>query len=75
MLRRYRLTAPIPAIHYAPTGAEIADLCVKLPADAVLVESVVLSSIFGMVDVYWEKRHYSIHRSDLFKRAELVSAA
>jgi hypothetical protein len=75
MMSRYRLTAPIPAIQHAPRGAEIADLRVKLPAGAVLVESALEPTLFGMVDVYWEKRHYSVHGRDLFRKAELVSAA
>jgi len=75
MMSRYRLTVTIPAIYHAPEGAEIADLRVMLPAGAALIESVVLSTIFGMVDVYWERRHYSVHRRDLFQKAKLVSAA
>jgi hypothetical protein len=59
------------AIYQAPEGA---DLRVKLPAGAVLVECVV-QTLFGMIDVYWERRHYSVHRRDLFKKAERVSAA
>lgn len=47
MMSRYYLTAPIPAIHHTPEGA---DLGVTLPAGAVLVESV-LQTLFGMIDV------------------------
>jgi hypothetical protein len=72
MISRYRLTAPIPAIHHAPEGAEPR---VTLPAGALLVESVLQSTRLGMVDMYWERRHFSAHRRDLFKKAELVSAA
>ena len=36
-MSRYRLTAPIRAIHHAVEAAEIADLCVTLPVGAVLV--------------------------------------
>jgi hypothetical protein len=75
MMSRYRLMAPIPAIYHAPEGAEIADLRVTLPAGAVLVESVLQSTLFGMVDVYRERRHYSVHGRDLFRNAQLVSAA
>jgi hypothetical protein len=75
MMSRYHLTGPIPAIYHAPEGAEIADLRVALPAGAVLVESVLQCTLLGMVDVYWERRHYSVHRRDLFKKAKLVSAA
>jgi hypothetical protein len=71
MISRYHLTAPIPAIYHTPEGGE---LRVNLPAGAVLTESV-LQTLFGMIDVYWERRHYSVHGRDLFKRAERVSAA
>jgi hypothetical protein len=67
----YYLTGPIPAIYHAPDGREPR---VNLPAGAVLVESV-RQTLFGMIDVYWERRHYSVHRRDLFKKAERVSAA
>jgi hypothetical protein len=72
MISRYRLTAPIPAIHHAPEGAEPR---VTLPAGALLVESVLQSTRLGMVDMYWERGHFSAHRRKLFKKAELVSAA
>jgi hypothetical protein len=75
MMSRYRLTAPIRAIHHAVEGAEIADLCVTLPVGAVLVESVLESSLIGMLDVYWERRHYSVHGRDLFRKAERVLVA
>jgi hypothetical protein len=68
---RYHLTAPTRAIYHTPEGGERS---VTLPAGAVLTESV-LQNLFGMVDVYWERRHYSVHRSDLFKKAERVSTA
>jgi hypothetical protein len=71
MMLRYYLTAPIPAIYHTPAGGEAR---VNLPAGAVLVESV-LQTLFGMIDVYWERRHYSVHRRDLFKKAERVSTA
>jgi hypothetical protein len=41
----------------------------------VLVESVLESSLIGMLDVYWERRHYSVHGRDLFRKAERVSVA
>jgi hypothetical protein len=71
-MTRYCLSGPIPAIYQTPEGAE---LRVTLPAGAVLVESVLDSTLLGMVGVYWEKRHYSVHRRDLLKKAERVSAA
>jgi hypothetical protein len=72
MMSRYRLTAPIPAIYHAPEDAEPR---VTLPAGALLVETILQSTRLGMVDMCWERRHYSVHRRDLFKKAELVSAA
>jgi hypothetical protein len=71
-MTRYCLSGPIPAIYQTPEGAE---LRVTLPAGAVLVESVLDSTLLGMVGIYWEKRHYSVHRRDLLKKAERVSAA
>jgi len=76
MMSRYRLTAPISAIHHAPEGAEIADRRVTIPDGAVLVESAQRSrTLLGMVGVYWEGRHYSVSRTDLLKKAEQVSTA
>jgi hypothetical protein len=76
MMSRYRLTAPIPAIHHAPEGAEIADLRVTLPAGAVLVESVQRSgTLTGMICVYWEGRHYSVSLRDLLQKTRHISAA
>ena len=72
-MTRYRLTAPIPAIYHPPEGGE---LRVTLPGGALLVESLLQSTtLLGMVGVYWERRHYSVHRRDLLKKAERVSMA
>ena len=71
-MTRYRLSASIPAIYHTPEGPE---LRVMLPAGAVLVETVLDSTLFGMIGVYWEKRYYSVHRRDLLKKAERVSTA
>ena len=72
-MTRYRVSCPIPAIYHTPEGGE---LRVTLPAGAVLVESVVQSkTLFGMVGVYWEGRHYSVALSELLKKTELVSTA
>ena len=76
MMTRYRLTAPIPAMHQAPEGAEIADRRVTLPAGAVLFESVQRSgTLTGMVGIYWEGRHYCVYPKDLSTKAERVSTA
>jgi len=72
-MTRYRVSGPIPAIYHTPEGAE---LRVTLPVGAVLVESVLQAkTLLGMVGVYWDKRPYSVHRRDLFKKAELFSTA
>lgn len=76
MMTRYRLTAPIPAIRHPPAGAEIADRRVKLPAGAMLYESVEPSgTLTGMIGVYWEGRHYSVFLRDVLRRTERISAA
>jgi len=76
MMTRYRLTAPIPAIRHPPAGAEIADRRVKLPAGAMLYESVEPSgTLTGMIGVYWEGRHYSIFLRDLLQKTERVANA
>jgi hypothetical protein len=59
------------AIYHTPEGGLRS---VKLPAGAVLTECVV-QNLFGMIGVYWERRHYSVPRRDLFKKAERVSTA
>jgi len=72
-MTRYRVSRPIPAIYHTSEGSE---LRVTLPAGAVLVESILQAkTILGMVGVYWERRPYSVHRRDLFKKAELFSTA
>jgi hypothetical protein len=72
-MTRYRLKVPIPAIH---DMREDHDVRVTLPADAMLVESPQQSTtLMGMVGVYWEGRHYSVHPRDLFRKAERVSTA
>ena len=76
MMTRYRLTAPISAIRHPPAGTEIAEYRVKLPAGAMLYESIQPSgTLRGMVGVYWEGRHYSVFLRDLLQKAERVSAA
>ena len=76
MMTRYRLTAPIPAIRHPPAGAEIADRRVKLPAGAMLYESVEPSgTLTGMIGVYWEGRHYSVLLRDLVLNVERIATA
>jgi hypothetical protein len=73
MVTRYRLTAPIPAMHQPPAGAEIADRRVMLPAEAVLFESVQRNgTLKGMVGVYWKGRHYSVYLRDLLPYGQII---
>jgi hypothetical protein len=75
MMARYRLTAPIQAIGHAPEGAEIADRRVRLPAGAVLIESIQRNgTLKGMIGVYWEGRHYSVFLRDLLQNPVHIAA-
>jgi hypothetical protein len=73
---RYRLKAPIRAILDKPGGEQ---LSVMLPAGAILVRhserSENSTTLFGMVGVYWQDRHYSVYPNDLLLKAERVSTA
>ncbi len=76
MMTRYRLTAPIPAIRHPPAGTEIAEYRVKLPAGAMLYESIQPSgTLTGMIGVYWEGRHYSVFLHDLLQKTERIATA
>jgi hypothetical protein len=76
MMTKYRLTAPIQAMRHPPAGTEIAEYRVKLPASAMLYESVEPSgTLTGMIGVYWEGRHYSVSLRDLLQKAERVATA
>jgi hypothetical protein len=70
---RYCLKTSIPAI-YDKLGDSLTR--VTLPAGAVLTESFQPSGILiGMIGMYWEGRHYSVHLRDLLKNGERVSTA
>jgi hypothetical protein len=70
---RYSLKTPIPAIYDKLGGSLIR---VTLPAGALLTESSQPSAtMIGMIGVYWEGRHYSIHLRDLLRNGERVSVA
>jgi hypothetical protein len=72
-MSKYRLKVPIPAIHDL---REDGDARVTLPAGAVLIESTQFpTTLMGMVGIYWEGQHYSVHPRDLFKKAERVLTA
>ena len=52
---------------------------VEIPAGTVLTRfspaSVNSTTLFGMVGVYWEGRHYSVYLNDLLFKAEQVESA
>jgi hypothetical protein len=76
MQTRYRVRVPIRAILDQPDGKY---LSVNLPAGAILVRpsqpAEKGTTLFGMVGVYWEGRHYSVYPNDLLVKAERVESA
>jgi PAS domain S-box-containing protein len=69
----YRLKASLSAVWDKAGGERVS---VKLPAGAVLKSSSQRSTTLrGMVGVFWEGRHYSVHSKDLLQNAERVSTA
>ena len=72
-MTRYRLKTPIAAI-YDKVGGNL--VRVTLPAGAMVTESTQPSgTVIGMIGVYWEGRHYSVHLRDLLRNGERVSIA
>ena len=75
MQTRYRLSAPIRAILDKPDGYAP----VTIPVGALLVRpsqpQEKSTTLFGMVGVYWEDRHYSVYPNDLALKAERVETA
>ena len=70
---RYRLTTPITAILDKPDRTL---LSVKLPAGVTLQESSTHSTtLFGLIGVIWEGRHYSVAMQDLLNNAERIETA
>ena len=76
METRYRLKVPIKAILDKQDGEEVS---VKIPAGASLVRFAqpqeASTTLFGMIGVYWEGRHYSVYPNELALKAERVQAA
>jgi hypothetical protein len=72
---RYRLRVPIKAILDKHDGEQ---MTVKIPACALLVRFAqpqeASMTLFGMVGVYWEGRHYSVYPNDLALKAERVQS-
>jgi hypothetical protein len=70
---RYRLKTSIPAIYDKPEGGLVR---VEIPAGATVIESSEPSgTVIGMIGVYWEGRHYSVHLRDLLKYGQRVRTA
>jgi len=70
-MMRYRLQHPMRAILDKPGGQQVE---VTLPAGAILEDSSRPSlTLFGMIGVYWEGRHYSVYPKDLLRSAERVA--
>ncbi len=70
-MTQYRLRLPMRAILEKPGGRQVQ---VTLPAGAMLEGSSRPSTtLFGMVGVCWEGRHYSVYPKDLVRKAERVA--
>jgi hypothetical protein len=70
---RYRLKSSISAVLDRPDRKFES---VRLPVGAMLQESSTHSTtLFGLVGVTWEGRHYSIALGDLLHKAERVESA
>jgi hypothetical protein len=76
METRYQLRVPIKAILDKQDGEQ---MTVNIPAGALLVRFAqpqeASMTLFGMVGVYWEGRHYSVYPNELALKAERVQSA
>jgi len=71
-MARYRLRYPMRAMLDKPEGEQVE---IALPAGAMLEDSNRSSTtLFGMVGVYWEGRHYSVYPKDLVRNAERIAS-
>ena len=69
-MTRHRIRVPMPAILNMPRDRHIP---VTIPVGAIVVQSSRPSAtLFGMVGIYWEGRHYSVYLTDLVRAAERV---
>jgi len=75
-MEKYQVKASIRAILDKPGGEQAS---VMIPAGAILIRfsqpPEKSTTLFGMVGVYWQERHYSVYPNDLLIRAERVSTA
>lgn len=68
---RYRLKSSIPAIRTSQGRL----ISVMLPAGALLIESSQSSGpLIGMIHLYWQGCHYSVHPIDLLKNGEHIQS-
>jgi len=76
METRYQLRVPIKAILDKQDGEQVT---VKIPAGALLVRFAqpqeASMTLFGMIGVYWEGRHYSVYPIDLALKADRAQTA
>ena len=67
----FRLREPIAAIFDKPAGEPAS---VMIPEGALLDPSSKPSAtLFGMMGIWWEGRHYSVYPQDLLQKAERIS--
>jgi hypothetical protein len=75
-MEKYLVKAAIRAILDKPGGGQAS---VMIPAGAILVRfsqpHEKSTTLFGMVGVYWQERHYSVYPTELLIKAERVSTA
>jgi hypothetical protein len=76
LMEKYQVKTAIRAI-LDKLGGEQAS--VMIPAGAILVRlsqpSEKSTTLFGMVGVYWQERHYSVYPNDLLIKAQRVFTA
>jgi hypothetical protein len=75
-MEKYLVKVAIQAILDKPGGEQAS---VVIPAGAILARfsqpAEKSTTLFGMVGVYWQERHYSVYPNDLLIKADRVSTA
>ena len=75
-MEKFRVKTAIRAILDKPGGEQAS---VMIPAGAILVRrsqpSEKSTTLFGMVGVNWQERHYSVYPNDLLIKADRVFTA
>jgi hypothetical protein len=68
---QFRLREPIAAILDKPGGKPVS---VTIPDGALLDPSSKPSAtLFGMIGIWWEGRHYSVYPQELLQKAERIA--